>query len=538
MDVSVLRRGVCLALLVVVAGGCNFITRASVDTSGGDPNARSHEPVLSGDGRYVVFWSEATDLVPGDGNTFYDLFRRDLRSGTTTRVTVDPSGDDAEGTGNLSTPAISADGRYVAFASNAGDLVPGDLNGFHDVFVRDMQLGITTRASVDTTGGDADNASGFGSGTSTVSLSADGRYVAFDSFAIDLVPEVDGNETADVFVRDLQEGTTTRASVDTAGGDPNRSSSQPSLSSDGRYLAFRSIASDLVPGDGNGQLDGFVRDLHAGTTVRATVDVDGGDSNGPTNNMDLSGNGRYLVFDSVATDLVPGGLFNVYVRDLQTATTTPVAVNTAGGAPNCTSFDPHISDDGRFVVFGSCANDLVPGDPDDGRRADMYVRDLATGTTSRATVNLFGVYSNNDSFDPAISGDGRYVAFVSEATNLVPGDHTGGTFGVDVFVRAVGTPPSVSSVAPSSVGRGDLVTLVVLGSGFSPDAQVLTTAFGPAGVDVTSIDRVSDSELRVTVMVGLDAQTGARNLMVWDPGTGPGSLAASFGFCFSCLTVT
>jgi Tol biopolymer transport system component len=314
----------------------------------------------------VAFQSNASDLVPGDGNGLVDVFVRDLVAGTTVRASVDTGGGDP---GGLSLdPSISGNGRYVAFWSHASDLTPGDGNGREDVFVRDMVAGTTARVSVDTAGSDSDHASSF------PSISANGRFVAFQSLASDLVPG-DGNSIGDVFMRDLVAVTTVRVSVDTGGGDPNLGSASPSISANGRYVAFSSFASDLVPGDGDGLGDVFVRDLVAGTTVRASVD-------------------------------------------------------TGGGNPNQDSISPSISAKGRYVAFSSFASDLVPGDGNS--RSDIFVRDLMAGTTVRASVNTEGGDPGHNSVAPSINWGGRFVAFESEAANLVPDD---ASLHIDVFVR-------------------------------------------------------------------------------------------------------
>ena len=210
--------------------------------------------------------------------------------------------------------SISATGRYVGFSSNANDLVPADGNPGYDVFVRDVKRGKTTRVSVDTAGGDADNDS------FAPSISATGRYVAFFSWASDLVT-ADNSLRADVFVRDLQRGTTRRISVNTAGGDANDASFSPSISADGRFVAFASFASDLVSGDGNFVGDVFVRDVRAGTTVRASVNLLGEEANDASEEPSISTDGRWVAFRSDATNLVPGdgnSATDVFVRDLQT----------------------------------------------------------------------------------------------------------------------------------------------------------------------------------------------------------------------------
>jgi Tol biopolymer transport system component len=343
--------------------------RASVDSQGDDPNNSSYSPSISANGRYVGFWSDASDLVQGDGNGFPDVFVRDLVTGTTVRASGDTGDGDANGQSWY--PSISADGRYVAFWSAASDLVQGDGNGFPDVFVRDLVVGTTVRASVDRDGGDPDGYSRY------PSISADGRYVAFDSTASDLV-EGDEIDTMDIFVRDLVTQTTVRASVDTDGGNSNGFSEWASMNADGRYVAFHSSASDLVQGDGNGYfVDIFVRDLLAGTTVRASVDTDGGDPDGESAFPSISADGRHVAFRSDATDLVPGdanGYLDVFVRDLVNEITVRASVDTHDADSDGWSEWPDLSADGRYVVFVSAARDLVPGPGD--KRPDVFVARL------------------------------------------------------------------------------------------------------------------------------------------------------------------
>jgi Tol biopolymer transport system component len=340
--------------------------RASVDIAGGDPNGASSDPSLSADGQFVAFSSSASDLVPGDGNGTDDIFVRDLVAGTTIRASVDVAGGDPNG--SSFSPSISPDGGLVAFASSASDLVPGDGNGGSDVFLRELAAGITTRVSVDTGGGDPNGSS------EAPAINATGRFVAFHSFASDLVSG-DGNFATDVFVRDLVAGPTIRASVDTAGGDPDGSSLSPSISDTGRFVAFQSIASDLVPGDGNGATDVFVRDLRAGLTTRASVDTAGGDANSASQSASIDAAGRRVAFDSFASDLVVGdgnGATDVFIRNVATGTTIRASVDTAGGDPDGFSDSPSISPTGRFVSFQSGASDLVPGDGN--RLIDIFAR--------------------------------------------------------------------------------------------------------------------------------------------------------------------
>ncbi len=239
-------------------------TRVSVNSTGAQGNGHSAYPSISADGRFVAFASGASNLVPGDTG-YWDVFVHDRQTGTTTRVSVSSTG--TQSNDNSGDPSISADGLYVAFTSSAQNLIPGDTNGRADVFVHDRQTGTTTRVSVNSTGTQGD----FNSWRPAIS--ANGRYVAFISDATTLVPG-DTNGRADVFVHDRQTGATTRVSVSSAGiqGDGFvEGSSTPSISADGRFVAFASGASNLVPGDTNNQKDVFVHDRQTGATTRVSV---------------------------------------------------------------------------------------------------------------------------------------------------------------------------------------------------------------------------------------------------------------------------
>ncbi|WP_447971506.1 TolB family protein [Nitrospira sp. M1] len=237
-------------------------TRVSVNGAGQEGNASSGiGPALSADGRFVAFASRASNLVPQDTNAVNDIFAHDRQAKTTTRVSVNSAGQEGNAGGD-STPALSADGRFVAFASQASNLVPQDTNAVNDIFAHDRQAGTTTRVSVNSAGQEGN------AGSTAPALSADGRFVAFASQASNLVPQ-DTNAVNDIFVHDRQTGTTTRVSVNSAGQEGNaRSISSPDISADGRLVAFASRASNLVPYDTNETTDVFVHDRQAGTTTR------------------------------------------------------------------------------------------------------------------------------------------------------------------------------------------------------------------------------------------------------------------------------
>ena len=338
------------------------------------------------------------------------------------------------GNGFSFAPVMSADGRFVAFESLATDLVPDDANGDFDVFVRDLKTGTTTLVSANRAG------TGSGNGFSFApAISADGRFVAFESFATDLVADDDANADFDVFVRDLKTGTTTLISVNRAGGGSgNGFSSAPAISADGRLVAFESVAGDLVDNDTNGDIDVFVRDLKTDTTTLVSVNYAGTNSGNSQSRFPVfSADGRSVAFDSLAGDLVANdtnGSGDVFVRDLKTGTTTLVSVNRAGtDTGNNGSFARTISADGRFVLYESSASDLVVNDLNG--HEDVFVCDMKTGTTTLVSVNRAGTRSGNGfSTAPAISSDGRLVAFFSEASDLIAGDTNDD---VDVFVRSL-----------------------------------------------------------------------------------------------------
>jgi archaellum component FlaF (FlaF/FlaG flagellin family) len=374
--------------------------RVSVDSAGNQTNGAEDQSAISGDGRYVAFNSWASNLVPGDTNGATDVFVHDRQTGVTERVSVDSAGNQTNGPS--STFAISGDGRYVAFNSEASNLVPGDTNNFcnrdadpeldncPDVFVHDRQTGVTERVSVDSAGNQANQYSYW-----ELAISGDGRYVAFMSVASNLVPG-DTNGFDDVFVHDRQTGVTERVSVDSAGNQGNEYSTQPAMSGDGRYVAFHSGASNLVPGDTNlcscvgsgcpkSCADVFVHDRQTGATERVSVDSPGNEANSASSTSDISGDGRYVAFESWASNLVPGdtqlcgnppstyNCSDVFVHDRQTGVTQRVSVDSAGNQGNEHSSASAISGDGRYVAFESEASNLVPGDTNGTR--DVFVRD-------------------------------------------------------------------------------------------------------------------------------------------------------------------
>jgi Tol biopolymer transport system component len=332
-----------------------------------------------------------------------------------------------QGNGASIIPSISADGRYVAFISDATNLVAGDTNNSADIFVRDVVAGTTRRVSVGAGGVQANGDSGF------PSVSRDGQHVAFHSVASNLVPG-DTNGTFDVFVRDLPSNTTHRVSVGPAGVQGDDASTLPAISGNGRFVAFISDATNLVSDDNNGFREAFVRDRLTGTTQRVSVGPGGVEADNITvNRPAISANGRFVGFDSSASNLVPGdtnNLQDIFVRDLQAQTTSRVSVGAGGAESNGISISPKLSSDGRFVSFESDATNLVAADTNG--TVDVFLTDRLVASTTRVSVGPGGLQANGSSTGSAISNDGAHVGFESNATNLVAGDTNGV---MDVFVR-------------------------------------------------------------------------------------------------------
>ena len=400
----------------------NGIKLVNLDNSGNKKNFESeyNPPSISADGRYVSFYSESTDLVTNDTNEADDVFVRDTVSNTTTRISVSSSGE--EGNGDSTYSSISADGRYIVFSSRASNLVDGDTNGQSDVFLRDTQENTTTRVSVSSSGEEGNS---YIWGDNTPSISADGRYIAFESYASNLV-DGDTNEAGDVFVRDTVSNTTIRVSVNSSGEEGNQSSRSHAISADGRYVVFSSYASNLVDGDTNEADDVFVRDTVSNTTTRISVSSSGEEGNGDSTYSSISADGRYIVFSSRASNLVDGdtnGQSDVFLRDTQENTTTRVSVSSSGEEGNSDmpgDNTPSISADGRYVVFPSNSSNLVENDTNGFN--DIFLRDTQANITKRLTSDSLGRQGNSESFNSTISSDGNFIAFESVASNLVDGD--------------------------------------------------------------------------------------------------------------------
>ncbi|MEZ5183007.1 MAG: hypothetical protein R2702_14215 [Acidimicrobiales bacterium] len=453
--------------------------------------------------------------------------------------------------------AIDGGGRVIAFESSATDLLPG--GNAAGLFVRDLQTGTIERIGVgynpDLTPDArylvyADSVYGPGevrrldrqTGETIVvsvrpdgepsrtdnsdvynlnpSISDDGRYVAWESWSPDLVPGVVG---WNVFARDLATGSTELVSRAADGGRANETSHTPAISGDGRFVAFSSWASNLTVGDtATGYREIYVRDRVAGTTVKGSIDAAGEPVDYAALNPSINRDGRFVTFEGGGT---------VWVRDLVAATSEAAAVlpdgTPAGGVV------PTISGDGRMVLFASAAP-LKKADKN--KHLDVYVRDLVRHATSQVSVDSKGGQGTGDSdhrwMSPVISDDGHVAAFATEAA-LSRSDANGYR---DVYVRAAWRP-TISSVTPSTLAPGTTATVVVTGDGFLDGAGAAIDDPAAPGVHVTGVEVVSATEVRVQVSVSADAAVGPRSMTLWNRTAEPVVAASSVSPCVDCLAV-
>jgi uncharacterized repeat protein (TIGR01451 family) len=441
---------------------------------------------MTPDGRFVVFASAASNLVPGDTNGVGDVFVRDRRTGVTERVSVGPKGVQGNGDSNFfgiaTAPAISDDGRYVAFKSDASNLVKGDRNQLTDVFVRDRAAGTTERISGD---GGGDNPG----------ISPDGNFVAFETF------DFDGDFAQDIYLRNRATGAIERISVSHDGSEVFGTSEDPVVAN-GPVVAFASSAPNLVPND-QSNIDVFVRDLSGLSPTTELVSVSSDEA--PAGEFDtsrnpaISGDGRFVAFQSDAqhfTATAQTGFFSdIFVRDRQAGTTVLASPNGRGREASGQSEDPEISADGRFVSFASFASDLIARttDPDGELVRDAFVRDLTLGSTEMVSVNSAHQDATRDgNHDDVgagpVSTDGLVTLMGTQADNLFAGD-TNSVNDVYVSDRRPAADLSLTKAdAPDPVApRGTLTyTLVATNNGpnAAPDARLLDAL--PAGVTFVS----------------------------------------------------
>lgn len=359
--------------------------RVSVDSLGLQANNESLYSSISADGRFVSFCSRATNLVPGDTNDRWDVFVHDRATGVTERVSESTSGGQGDHDSFIS--ILSADGRFVAFESEASNLVAGDTNRSRDIYLRDRLAGTTVRVNLTVNGAQVQGYSGL------PDLSSDGRFVTFTSYAANLLPG-DTNGMSDIFVKDLATGDVMLVSVSSTGTQSDAGVHDASISADGRFVAFHGWSTLLVPGDTNASWDVFVHDCVTGVTERVSKDSSGIEGNSHSQYPTISASGRFVTFRSDASNLVPGdsnGATDDFLHDRTTGTTERINVSASGaearigGGSSRTS----ITSDGTLVAFQSQSDDLVPGDTNGW--ADVFLRDRGTSLGSNEnTIVLAG----------------------------------------------------------------------------------------------------------------------------------------------------
>ncbi len=375
---------------------------ASVAPSGVPANGDSSDGSITVDGRFVVFDSDASNIVAGDTNAHRDVFVRDLVLGVSERISVSSAGTQANQDSELA--AISDDGRFVYFSSIATNLVAGDTAFTNDVFVRDRQLGVTELVTISTSGGPSNGSGG------NVRCSPDGRFACFQHGATNLVPN-DLNGKFDIFVRDRVAGATELISISTAGVQANDDCWLATISADGRYVAYESTASNLVLGDTNGKSDVFLRDRTLQTTTLVSVSSSGVQGAADSTGAWISADGRFVGFASYSGNLVfpdNNGTWDIFLRDLQNGTTRRISDNAFGAEANGQSYDPIVSSDGRYVFFTSHATNLVVLDnafDDDAFLADTALVCPPISTYCTAKTNSSGCTPAIDAVGaPHVSG--------------------------------------------------------------------------------------------------------------------------------------
>ncbi len=486
-------------------------TPVSVTTTGVFPNRPAYSPSMSADARYVTFYTAANDLGAGDTNALDDVYLKDRQSGAVTRVSVGPTG--ALATGGASTiPSISPNGRFIAYQSSATNLVPGDVNGVSDVIVRDLVTNTNLRASAIDVGARSDGAS------NDAAISSDGRFVVYASVGSTILSG-DTNTVSDVFLHDLSNATTLRASMSTAGIEGNAASDAATINADGTWIAFRSSASNLVAGDSNARSDVFIRERATGIVSRVSTSSAGaqtssGQALGP---VSISASGLLVVFRATDTDLVTGdsnAQEDVFVKDRQSGSVAVVSSDATGVFGNGPSTQAVISQDGSRVAFASDASNLVVGDSNGVR--DVFVKNLGDNIVLRVSSSAAGVAGDAVSSAPSISADGRFVAFVSAASNLVAGDSNGQA---DVFVKDLSNA-SIERVDTNAAGAqgsgGDCVSASI-----SVDGRYIGFVCGHDNLVAGDSNGLADAFVK-------DRQTGTiRRLSISAVGAGANAASSS-----------
>jgi Tol biopolymer transport system component len=423
-------------------------TRASESAGGAEAKGDSFTPAIGANGRHVAFVSSAPNLVRGDLNSRPDVFLRDMRTGAIQLISRSRNGESANR--DSFEPIITPDGRYVAFASTATDLIAGEKDPRQSVFLLDRKTNKVTKVSRET---EIPHpiyptlCTRTTPGSGHPAISTTGRYVVYARNHVALL-----DECGEIFLFDTKTKKTELVSRSFTGDRANGLAWNPAISGNGRYVTYESSSTDAVFGDMNATYDIFVYDTKTEETKLASVTSDGQQTNwsGSSLEPDIDASGRHVVFVSNAINLVPADTNrarDIFIHDTKTGRTERVSVSSQGVEADGASAHPVISDDGRYVVFESTASNLVPGD--ENAASDVFVHDIKTKTTERISVSTRGD-PDGASGKPAIGPDGRYVAFESLAANLVAGDANDAS---DVFVRDRGPSQGFGALRVARSGK-------------------------------------------------------------------------------------
>ena len=534
------RIGSLLVVPMCAPAFAQVTQRVNVNSQGVPANSVSIHASISANGRYIAFGSFASNLVPGDTNQELDVFVRDRRNGTTTRVSLDSNGSQVSG--QCAEPAISANGRFVAFWSSVA-MVPSDTSFYGDIFVRDLLTGTIEHVSIGANGQSNDGDS------ELPSISDDGRFVLFASRASNLVPG-DTNNIQDVFVRDRLTQTTECVTAP-SGPQPSQGSFLTSgkISGSGRYAVFQTPSNLIIPGLPIQQLNVFVRDRLTGSVELINVDPSGAQAQGFSWESSISAEGRFVAFASDSTSIVAGdtnAARDIFVRDRMMGTTERVSVSSTGQQADDHSNLTAISADGRYVAFTSDAANLVVGDTNN--YADTFLRDRLHGTTELLSIAFDGTSADvGASGLVGLSPEGRFAVFTSGSNNLLPGhsgggiyvrDHLGGTLFASHCDPGTGGVPSCPCSNPeigpgrgcdNSAGTGG-ATLEASGGAFlSSDSLVFATS-GQVPGELSIVTQWSGaSAAGTTYGMGVRCTSGSPKRLYTKAAVGGGVTAPDFG---------
>jgi Tol biopolymer transport system component len=444
-------------------------TVVSTNADGATANATAFAPSLSNDGTFVTFSSLGDNLVMGDGNDAFDVFLKDLTTGEVVRLSQEkPPGQGVQaGNDDSFFSSVSGSGEVVAFDSAANNFANND-TGQRDVFVTEAGSNDVDLVSIVNNQFATDP-----------SISRDGTKVAFTATATGRAetgdPAPANTITSRVFVRDRDDDSLTEASTAENGDFADEASSDPDLSANGNFVAFTSDATNLLGADANPGTDVYVKSLLNDSVRNASTTADGDQGFGGSSNASISGNGRFVAFQSEAAFVAEdsGGGSDVYLKDLKSGAIKLVTLNEDGIQANGDSFTPSISDDGRYVAFRSEADNLVSGDTND--RADIFVADTKTGEFLRFALAEDTSAALPDLVEPTISGDGSLVAFVDEVSVAGNGGLTAGQV----------------VVAPVEFGAGALRVADVLSSGVDPVSAPSVEPAAAAGPGAASAQAIA-----------------------------------------------